>query len=191
MEGTWVPAPGKELFAAIERALGPLPIIAEDLGLITPDVIELRDGCGFPGMKILQFAFGGDGSHEFLPHNYGTHCVVYTGTHDNETARGWWAHARPRERAFAGAYLAAGDEDLHWAMIRAASNSVANMAVFPLQDVLGLDASHRMNLPGSTEGNWAWRFEWRMVGNEPGRVLGLITAASGRGPIELLHLPGA
>ncbi len=191
MEGSWVPAPGKALFAAIASALGPLPIIAEDLGLITPDVIELRDGCGFPGMKILQFAFGGDGSHEFLPHNYGPHCVVYTGTHDNETARGWWAHAKPRERAFAGAYLAAGDEDLHWAMIRAASNSVANMAVFPLQDVLGLDASHRMNLPGSTEGNWAWRFDWRMVGNEPGRVLGLITAASGRGPIELLHLPNA
>jgi 4-alpha-glucanotransferase len=187
--GRWVPAPGKALFAAIARALGKLPIIAEDLGLITPDVIELRDGCGFPGMKILQFGFGGDGSHEFLPHNYQRACVVYTGTHDNETARGWWANTTPRERAFAGAYLATDEHNVHWAMIRAASNSVANMAVFPMQDVLGLDGSHRMNLPGSTEGNWAWRFDWGMVGNEPGRVLGLITAASGRGPIEPLHLP--
>ena len=191
MDGRWVPAPGKQLFAAIERALGKLPIVAEDLGLITPDVIELRDGCGFPGMKILQFAFGGDGSHEFLPHNYGRHYVVYTGTHDNETVRGWWQNAPARERAYAGSYLAAGEHNVHWAMIRAASNSVANMAVFPMQDVLGLDGSHRMNLPGSTEGNWAWRFEWSMVGSEPGRVLGLITAGSGRGPIELLHLDQA
>ncbi len=189
MEGRWVSAPGKQLFEAIERALGKVPIVAEDLGLITPDVIELRDDCGFPGMKILQFAFGGDGGHEFLPHNYERACVVYTGTHDNETVRGWWLNAKPRERAFAGSYLAAGEHNVHWAMIRAASNSVANMAVFPLQDVLGLDGSHRMNLPGSTEGNWAWRFDWAMVGNEPGRVLGLITAASGRGPMELLHLP--
>ncbi len=191
MEGRWVPAPGKALFAAIESALGKLPIVAEDLGLITPDVIELRDSCGFPGMKILQFAFGADGTHEFLPHNYGRHYVVYSGTHDNETARGWWQNAPARERAYAGSYLAAGEHNIHWAMIRAASNSVANMAVFPMQDVLGLDGSHRMNLPGSTEGNWAWRFEWSMVGNEPGRVLGLITAGSGRGPIELLHLDQA
>ena len=191
MQGRWVPAPGKALFAAIERALGKLPIVAEDLGLITPDVIELRDGCGFAGMKILQFAFGGDASHEFLPHNYGQHYVVYSGTHDNETARGWWQNAPPRERAYAGSYLAAGEHNIHWAMIRAASNSVANMAVFPMQDVLGLDASQRMNLPGSTVGNWAWRFAWSMVGNEPGRVLGLITAGSGRGPIELLHLDQA
>ncbi len=190
MEGRWVPAPGKALFDAIERALGKLPIIAEDLGLITPDVIELRDACGFPGMKILQFAFGGDGGHEFLPHNYGRDCVVYTGTHDNETARGWWNNAKPRERAFAGSYLATGEHDIHWGMIRAASNSVANMAVFPLQDVLGLGNEHRMNLPGSTEGNWAWRFDWDMVGADAARVLGVITAASGRGPLALMHLPG-
>ena len=189
MQGRWVPAPGRQLFAAIERALGKVPIVAEDLGVITPDVIELREGCGFPGMKILQFAFGGDGSHEYLPHNYERACVVYTGTHDNETVRGWWQNATPRERSFAGSYLAAHEHNIHWAMIRAASNSVANTAVFALQDVLGLDGSHRMNLPGSTEGNWAWRFDWGMVGNEPGRVLGLITAASGRGPMELLHLP--
>lgn len=188
VEGRWVPAPGKALFAAIEAALGSLPIIAEDLGLITPDVIELRDGCGFPGMKILQFGFGTDAAHEFLPHNYGTACVVYSGTHDNDTARGWWNNAPQRERQFAGSYLAAGAHDIHWGMIRAACNSVANMAVFPMQDVLGLDSAHRMNLPGTLGGtNWVWRFDWSMVGAEPGRVLGLIAATSGRGPFELLQ----
>ena len=192
MEGRWVPAPGKALFEAIERALGKVPIIAEDLGLITPDVIELRDGCGFPGMKILQFAFGTDGSHEFLPHNYGTDCVVYTGTHDNETLRGWWRSASEREREFVCSYLATSEYDMPWAMIRAACNSVANMAVFPLQDVLGLDGDARMNLPGTLGGtNWTWRFDWDMVGSEPARVLGLIAAASGRGPFELLRLPGS
>jgi 4-alpha-glucanotransferase len=185
IEGRWVPAPGKQLFAAIARALGPLPIVAEDLGLITPDVIELRDGCGFPGMRILQFAFGGDGSHEFLPHNYSRASVVYTGTHDNETVRGWWQNAPERERRFAALYLHADAEDLHWRMIQAACNSVANMAVFPLQDVLGLDGSHRMNLPGSSEGNWAWRFDWSMVRPEHARQLGQLVASSGRGRFEL------
>jgi 4-alpha-glucanotransferase len=189
IEGRWVPAPGKALFAAIERALGKVPIIAEDLGLITPDVIELRDGCGFPGMKILQFGFGSDGAHEFLPHNYGNACVVYTGTHDNDTARGWWNNAPQRERQFAGSYLAANKHDIHWAMIRAACNSVAHMAVFPLQDVMGLDSSHRMNLPGTLGGtNWVWRFDWEMLGSDAGRALGVISAASGRGPIALLRL---
>lgn len=186
MDGRWVPGPGKALFDSIERALGKLPIIAEDLGLITPDVIALRDSCDFPGMKILQFAFGGDASHEFLPHNYPINTVVYTGTHDNNTVRGWWHSAPERERIFAGVYLAAGPDDIHWAMIRAACNSVANMAVFPLQDVLGLDGTHRMNLPGTTINNWTWRFTWDRVGNESGRVLGRITAASGRGEFKFL-----
>jgi 4-alpha-glucanotransferase len=188
-EGKWVPGPGKALFDAIERALGKLPIIAEDLGLITPDVIALRDACGFPGMKILQFGFGGDGSHEFLPHNYTKDSVAYTGTHDNDTAVGWFNNTNDRERVFAGSYLAAGPHDLHWCMIRAAANSVSNMVVFPLQDVLGLDSSHRMNLPGTVGSNWGWRFDWGMLGHEPTRVLGLITAASGRGPFGLLKLP--
>jgi 4-alpha-glucanotransferase len=126
-----------------------------------------------------------------LPHNYTPHCVAYTGTHDNETVHGWWDNAKPRERAYAGSYLPATPQDVHWAMIRAACNSVAAMAVFPLQDVLGLGGEHRMNLPGSTEGNWAWRFDWPMIGSEPARVLGLITAASGRGPFKLLGLPEA
>jgi 4-alpha-glucanotransferase len=187
-EGKWLPGPGKALFDAIEQALGTLPIIAEDLGLITPDVIELRDGCGFPGMKIAQFGFGGDGSHEFLPHNWPVDCIAYTGTHDNDTAVGWWRNASARERQFAGSYLACHDGDVHWAMIRACSNSVARTVVFPLQDVLGLGPEHRFNVPGVLGGNWAWRFTWPMLGSEPTRVLGLITAASGRGPFKLLGL---
>lgn len=189
-QGTWIPGPGKPLFDTIARALGDLPIVAEDLGLITPDVLALRDGCGFPGMKIMQFAFGGDGGHEFLPHNCGKNFVAYTGTHDNDTVRGWWNNTSERERVYAASYLACGPYDLHWAMIRATCNSVANMAVFPLQDVLGLDSSARMNIPGTLGGaNWAWRFGWDMLGAEPARVLGLITAASGRGPFALLRLP--
>jgi 4-alpha-glucanotransferase len=182
-DGRWLPGPGQPLFDAITAALGPLPIVAEDLGFITPDVVALRDGCGFPGMKILQFAFGGGADGEFLPHNYTPHSVVYSGTHDNDTAQGWWQHASDPERRFAGTYLACGAADVHWAMIRAACNSVANLAVFPFQDVLGLASVHRMNTPGTSGGdNWTWRFDWDMVGPEPGRVLGLITAASGRGP---------
>jgi len=188
--GQWLKGPGKPLFDAIKAALGELPIIAEDLGFITEDVIELRDSLGFPGMKILQFGFGGEGDHEFLPHMWTRESVAYTGTHDNDTVLGWWQAASPRERSFAGSYMACGEHDVHWAMIRACANSVANMAVYPLQDVLGLPGSARMNVPGVLGGNWAWRFTDDMLGAEPARVLGLIAAASGRGPFELLHLPG-
>ena len=190
-EGVWLPGPGKALFDAIERVLGPLPIVAEDLGLITPDVFELRDGCGFPGMKILQFGFGTDATDEFLPHNWGRNFVAYTGTHDNNTARGWWEHAaNAHERAYACSYLPANDTDIHWAMIRACCNSVANMAVCQLQDVLGLGVEHRMNTPGTVgDQNWTWRFTWDMVDAEATRVLALITAASGRGAFELAQLP--
>ena len=189
-EGTWRTGPGKPLFDAIARALGPLPIVAEDLGFITPDVYALRDGCGYPGMRILQFGFGGDAGNEFLPHNYIANTIAYTGTHDNDTARGWWDNASPHERAYAGSYLATGGDDVHWSMIRACCNSVANVAVFQLQDVLGLGSSHRMNTPGTVgDQNWSWRFDWSMLGTEPGRVLGLISAASGRAPFGLVRLP--
>ena len=189
-DGVWVPGPGKALFESIERTLGHLPIVAEDLGLITEDVIELRDGFEFPGMKILQFGFGSDASDDFLPHNWARNFVAYTGTHDNDTVRGWWLGATDRERAYAGSYLATDQAHVHWAMIRACCNSVANIAVFPLQDVLGLDGAHRMNVPGTVgPHNWTWRFDWQWLGSEPARVLGLISAASGRGPLELLKLP--
>lgn len=187
--GQWKTGPGQALFDAIAAALGPLPIVAEDLGFITEDVHALREGCGFPGMKILQFGFGGDGTHEFLPQNWPRASVAYTGTHDNDTVHGWWRTASARERAFAGAYLPCNEHDVHWAMIRACCNSVANIAVFPMQDVLGLGSEHRMNVPGVLGGNWAWRFSWDMVGPEPARVLGLITAASGRADVGLMQLP--
>jgi 4-alpha-glucanotransferase len=186
IDGRWVLGPGKALFDAIEAELGRLPIIAEDLGVITPDVEALRDGCGFPGMRILQFAFGGDGSHTYLPHNYGPGSVVYTGTHDNDTTLGWWRGAASEtERRNASVYLglpSGDDTGVTGAMVRAAATSVARTAIFPLQDVLGLDGSHRMNVPGQMGGNWGWRFEWSMVG-EAGRALGELTAISGRAPL--------
>ena len=189
-EGRWVNGPGKALFDAIIAELGELPIVAEDLGLITSDVVDLRDACGFPGMKILQFGFSSDASDEFLPHNWGRHFVAYTGTHDNDTVRGWWHKANERERVYAGSYLPAAPDDVHWAMIRACCNSVANIAVCQLQDVLGLGSSHRMNIPGTMgEHNWSWRFSWDMVHPDHAHTLGLITAASGRGPFALLTLP--
>jgi len=179
--GRWVQGPRLPLFEAIEKQLGNLPIIAEDLGLITPDVVELIDGCGFPRMKVLIFGFGGDGTHEFLPHNYARNTIVYTSTHDTDTARGWWNRANPSERHFAGSYLACDGESFHWAAIRACMNSVSNLAVFPLQDVLGLPTEHRMNLPGTlTPANWSWRFEWPMLSDEHSRVLALMARVSGR-----------
>ncbi|HEX8136823.1 MAG TPA: 4-alpha-glucanotransferase [Pyrinomonadaceae bacterium] len=167
--GRWVEAPGRELFTAIREALGQLPIIAEDLGVITPDVEALRDDFGFPGMRILQFAFGGDPTDHDLPHNYHQHVVVYTGTHDNDTAVGWFeseagagstrdAAQVEREREFCLKYLRSDGRAIHWDFIRAVLASVADMAVVPLQDLLGLGNSARMNLPNSTVGNWAWRY---------------------------------
>jgi 4-alpha-glucanotransferase len=182
-EGRWVTGPGLPLFQAIEKQLGKLPIIAEDLGLITPDVVELIDACGFPRMKVLCFAFGGDGAHEYLPHNHVPNTIVYSTTHDTNTIRGWWDSATDSERHFAGSYLACGASDFHWAVIRACMNSVSRLAVYPLQDVLGLPAEHRMNLPGTLgPHNWSWRFEWPMVSDEHARVLALMAHTSGREP---------
>jgi 4-alpha-glucanotransferase len=167
-EGRWAPGPGKPLFAAIEQALGPLPIVAEDLGTITPDVVDLREHFGFPGMRILQEAFSGDASHPFLPHHYIRNGLAYTSTHDSDTAAGWWHTAAATHRAFAAEYLqiapSSSGQEVAQALLRTAQRSVANLALAPLQDVLGLDGGHRMNLPGSAVGNWGWRFEWSMVG---------------------------
>jgi 4-alpha-glucanotransferase len=180
-DGQWGIGPGLPLFQAIERRLGKLPIIAEDLGLITPDVVELIHACGFPRMKVLIFGFGGDGTHEFLPHNYELATIVYTSTHDTDTARGWWNHATDREHHFAGAYLACSGDDFHWAAIRACCNSVSRLAVYPLQDVLGLGSEHRMNSPGTLGGsNWAWRLEAATLDGELARRLALVAEVSGR-----------
>jgi 4-alpha-glucanotransferase len=171
VKGRWVKGPGARFFATLHAKLGPLPLIAEDLGAVTPAVKRLRDQFSFPGIKILQFAFGTDpNAHDFLPHNYRRRAVVYTGTHDNDTTQGWF-HERggdastrtpeqtETERRAAMTYLGADDpHEIHWRMIRAVQASVARTAILPLQDVLGLGPEGRMNRPGTASGNWEWRF---------------------------------
>lgn len=167
--GRWVDVPGMELFTALKRELGELPVIAEDLGVITPDVEELRDAFGYPGMRILQFAFGGDAKNHDLPHNYISNCAAYTGTHDNDTTVGWWFSQAgagstrgqediTREHDYCLKYLNSDGSEIHWDFIRAVWSSVADTAIAPLQDVLGFGTEGRMNLPASNSGNWAWRF---------------------------------
>ena len=157
--GRWVPGPGADLFDAVAAELGPLPVIAEDLGVVTPEVEALRLRYGFPGMRVLQFAFAGAVEERFLPHRYDRNTVVYTGTHDNDTTRGWFAAATPRERRGLGRYLGrpVRAKDASWALMRLAWASVADLAVAPLQDVLSLGGEARMNAPGTATGNWAWR----------------------------------
>lgn len=156
--GRWVPGPKEGFLRAVRRGLGGLPLIAEDLGEITPGVTALRDQFELPGMKILQFAFEGDPDHPFLPHNYPQRCVAYTGTHDNDTAVGWYQSAPESERHFCRRYLASDGTHIAWDLIRAVWASVADWAIAPLQDVLGLGPEARMNYPSRAEGNWAWRF---------------------------------
>lgn len=188
--GRWVQAPGDALFTALRLALGRLPVIAEDLGVITNAVERLRDRFELPGMRILQFAFGETGRHLYLPHAYVRNCVAYTGTHDNDTVVGWWQKARDIERHHAGLYLGAIPAgELHWTLIRAVWTSAAQLAICPLQDALGLDDRHRMNEPG-TIGCWTWRFDWDMVGPVPARRLAELGAACGRAPDRLAGLPG-
>ncbi|MGI9067874.1 MAG: 4-alpha-glucanotransferase, partial [Pyrinomonadaceae bacterium] len=189
--GRWVEAPGRELFTAIREALGELPIIAEDLGVITPDVETLRDDFGFPGMRILQFAFSSDSKNHDLPHNYHGNVVVYTGTHDNDTTAGWFSSVAGEgstrttvqvegERKFCMQYLNTEGNEIHWDFIRAVLASVANTAVVPLQDLLGLGTEARMNLPNSTEGNWSWRYEAEVLTEEMGTRLKGLTDLYGR-----------
>ena len=160
--GQWVAGPGALFFESLHKTLGPLPIIAEDLGEITPDVIELRERFEVPGMKVLQFAFSGP-ENLFLPHHYSWNCVVYTGTHDNDTVRGWYASTSEPVRDFCRRYLARSGHDIAWDLLRAAWASSAGFAVAPMQDVLDLGSEARMNLPGTKTGNWTWRMgEWGM-----------------------------
>jgi 4-alpha-glucanotransferase len=180
VKGTWVLGPGAALFEAVRTALGQLPIIAEDLGVITPDVSALRDAFEFPGMKVLQFAFGGGPENAFLPHNYTRNGVVYTGTHDNDTTRGWFETATEPERHFVRRYLGTDAREINWDFIRLASQSVADVAIFPFQDVLGLGAEGRMNRPGLASGNWDWRFTWDEVPVDAATRLGDLARLSGR-----------
>ncbi len=166
-KGEWVDGPGKSLFDTMQDELGNLPFIAEDLGVITSDVIELRDRYNFPGMKLFQFAFCEDADAEFLPHTYPRHCVAYTGTHDSDTSRSWFDNAPEHERRFCASYLGYHTENIAHEMIRMVWSSVAEMAVAPMQDFLQLGNEARMNLPASTTGNW----EWRMKPDEADRKL--------------------
>jgi len=156
-KGKWVPGPGKDLFDVMEKEIGDLPFIAEDLGVITPDVISLRERYNFPGMKIFQFAFWEDA--EFLPYNYPKNCVAYTGTHDNDTTKSWFEKAPKHEQLFCANYLGQHTENIAHEMIRIVWSSVANLAVAPMQDFLRLGNEARMNLPASIEGNWEWRMK--------------------------------
>ena len=189
--GRWVEAPGRQLFTAIRNALGDLPIIAEDLGVITPDVERLRDGFGFPGMRILQFGFSSDTKNIDLPHNYHRNVAVYTGTHDNDTTVGWFnsvagagstrtAEQISAERTFCLKYLNTEGSEIHWDLIRAVLQSVADTAVVPLQDLLGLGNEARMNLPNSTTGNWTWRYESIALTRDHADRLRALTETYGR-----------
>ncbi|MCU1319301.1 MAG: 4-alpha-glucanotransferase [Edaphobacter sp.] len=161
INGQWVKAPGHELFRRLKEVFGSLPFVAEDLGLITPEVDELREHFDMPGMRILQFGFSDRGSHLYLPHRFVPNTVAYTGTHDNNTTLGWWREdASEEERAHVQSYLQTiqYDGDIVWAMIRAAARSVANVCIFPMQDVLHLGSEARMNTPAAGQGNWTWRY---------------------------------
>ena len=187
-KGKWVKAPGEKLFAAVAKALPRAEIIAEDLGLITEDVTALRKKLHLPGMKILQFAFEftGDGrfnsANGFLPHNYETDSVVYTGTHDNDTTVGWYRTLSEPIRDVIRRYYGISGEDIAWDLIRSASASRARYCIFPLQDLLSLDSDARMNTPATVGGNWSWRFSPQTDILNPLRRLRGLTELYGRLP---------
>ena len=157
--GEWIPGPGRALFDSLAKHIGELPIIVEDLGVITPDVEALRDDLGYPGMKVLQFAFDRDPKNPYLPHNAVPVSMVYTGTHDNDTTSGWYQSLAEADRVYARRYARGRDETIHWDMLRLAWSSVSVLACAPVQDVIGLDGDARMNVPGIARGNWSWRLD--------------------------------
>ena len=182
--GRWVPAPVDDFFSQLIKRFGALPVIAEDLGTITPDVREVMGRCGFPGMRVLLFAFGDDfPDSSFLPHHHATNAVVYTGTHDNNTVRGWFeteadAQARRNLFRYLGREITAAQ--LPWELIRLALMSTADTAIIPLQDILGLGAEARMNTPAKPDGNWRWRFTWPVLTAETADRLREMTEIYGR-----------
>lgn len=180
INGRWVKAPGDALFARLRERFDPLPVVAEDLGIITEEVEALRHKYALPGMKVLQFAFEGGAENPYLPHNYESNTVVYTGTHDNDTTLGWFEQLNDDHRGYIQEYLGYPSEPMPWPLITAAYASVSALAVVPLQDVLELDSTHRMNVPGTEDGNWGWRFSWDMVPEELAPRLRRMTEIYGR-----------
>ncbi len=183
INGEWIEAPGSELFKTVRDTFGTLPIMAEDLGMITPEVEALRDEFEFPGMKILHFAFGGGSDNPYLPCNYESNSVVYTGTHDNDTTLGWFDKMPDYERDRLMQYVGCiSSEGIHWTLIRLVLLSVANQAIVPLQDVLGYGSDCRMNTPGKPEGNWAWRYDAEAITDEMRDRLRGLTELANRAP---------
>jgi 4-alpha-glucanotransferase len=176
IDGKWRRGPGASVFRAVEAELGPLDVVAEDLGVITEPVTRLREELGFPGMVVLQFGLGRDPSNPHLPQNHREQQVVYTGTHDNDTTRGWWEKLSPEDRDWTGL----DPDDPAWDLMRVAWESRAALAIAPLQDVLDLGNEARMNLPGTEEGNWRWRYDDGALGDENARRLRELTRRTGR-----------
>ena len=180
MEGHWEPAPGQAFLEAVSERFGQVPLVAEDLGVITEDVDALREAFHLPGMKILQFAFDSDAHNPYLPHHHVPNGVVYTGTHDNDTTVGWYTALEPAIQARIADYLGQPGEGMPWPLLRSALASVAGLAILPMQDLLGLDGGHRMNTPGVAEGNWQWRFEWDWLAPELADRLASLNRLYGR-----------
>ena len=178
--GRWVKVPGEALFTALKERFGGLPLVAEDLGLINLEVLELRNRFHLPGMKILQFAFDSGADNPYLPHNHEQNAVVYTGTHDNDTTLGWYGGLNAERRRYIDEYLGQPVDAAPWQFIRCALQSVARLAVIPMQDILMLGSEHRMNRPGTDQGNWQWRFTWDQLSEDAGRKLARLTALYGR-----------
>lgn len=176
-EGQWVPGPGTDILSVLVETAGPGTLVAEDLGVITPEVEDLRIRFGLPGMKVLQFAFDGDPDNLYLPRHHGEQSVVYTGTHDNDTTLGWWQQLDEEPREQVRACLTEPEEAMPWALIRLALQSTARLCVIPAQDILGLGSESRMNTPGTAEGNWAWQAPPDAFDHELAtRIRGLLTA---------------
>jgi 4-alpha-glucanotransferase len=185
IKGKWVKALGAEFFETLRQELGTLSVLAEDLGVITPEVEELRDRFEFPGMKVLHFAFGSKPDNPFLPFNFIQNCVVYTGTHDNDTTVGWFDSREDWERDAILRYIGHVSPDgIHWDLIRLALGSVANLAIVPLQDVMGLGTEARMNFPGKPEGNWQWRYRPGTLTDEMRDRLNTMTRTFGRSAFQ-------
>jgi len=193
--GEWKQGPGTDLFDQVGKELGQLPIVVEDLGLITTDVIQIKESLGFAGMKVLHFAFDGKADNPYLPHNYGPDYIVYTGTHDNDTTVGWYQSLQEHEKDAIRRYLSTDASDVAWDLIRAAQASVARVALFPAQDILSLGGEARFNFPGRSEGNWRWRLWPSALNDTLAQRLHDLTAYYNRlprestGPVEVPNYP--